>query len=101
VEITSGPCGQEGYISFYLNRKFYKLNLSAFNSIFDFPPSMDLTYRHVSKYFNSNAFSDEIYGDYRYDTSNSKGTIIKNLSVRVAQRLLACGLFAGVLESIV
>ena len=31
-----GPRCQEGYISFYLNKEFYELNLSAFNSIFSF-----------------------------------------------------------------
>jgi len=46
VEVTSGPRCQEGYISFYLNREFYKLNLSAFNSILGFSPSSDLDHRH-------------------------------------------------------
>jgi len=75
VEVMSGPRCQEGYILFYLNRKFYKLNLSAFNSIFNFPPSNDLPYRHVPKEFNPHAFWHEIFGDHWYDTRNSKGTI--------------------------
>ena len=90
----SGPCCQEGYISFYLNREFYELNLSACNSIFGFSPSIDLPYRHVPKEFNPNAFWNEIFGDYWYDISYSKDTIIRNPYIRVAQRLLACGLFA-------
>jgi len=36
VEVLSEPRCQKGYISFYLNREFCKLNLSAFNSIFGF-----------------------------------------------------------------
>ena len=56
VEVTSGPRCQESYISFYLNREFYDLNLSVFNSVFGFPPSMDLPYRYVPKDFNSHAF---------------------------------------------
>ena len=65
------------YISFYLNMELYELNLGAFNSIFDFPPSMDLPYRHVLKNFNSNAFWNEISGDYRYDTYNSKRPLLE------------------------
>jgi len=56
VEVMSGPCCQEGYISFYLNRKFNELNLSVFSGIFSFPSSMDLSYRLVPKEFNPNAF---------------------------------------------
>ena len=94
VEVTSGSRCQETYISFYLIKEFYELNLSAFNSIFSFPPSMDLPCRHVPKEFNPNAFWNEISGNYWYDTSNSKGTVIRNPYIRVAQRLLAYGLFA-------
>ena len=65
------------YISFYLNMELYELNLGAFNSIFDFPPSMDLLYHYVPKKFNPNAFWYEISGDCRYETSNSKGMIFK------------------------
>jgi len=36
VEFMSGPRCQNGYISFYLDREFYELNLSVFNSIFGF-----------------------------------------------------------------
>ena len=60
VEATSGPRYREGYIFFYLNKEFYKLNLTAFNSMFGFLSSMNLPYRHVPKDFNSNAFSNEI-----------------------------------------
>jgi len=42
VEVMSGPRCQEGYISIYLNKEFYELNLRAFNSTFDFPLSMNL-----------------------------------------------------------
>ena len=56
VEVTSDPRCQEGYIFFYLNRKFYELNLSAFNSIFGFIPSMDMSYRRFLKDFGPNAF---------------------------------------------
>jgi len=55
---------------------------------------MDLPYRHVPKEFNRNTFWYEISGDHWYDTNNSKGTIIRNPCIQVAQRLLACGLFA-------
>jgi len=94
VEVTSGPRFEEGYIFFYLNREFYELNLSAFNNIFGFLPSMDLPYHHVPKEFNPNAFWYELYGDHWYDTSNSKDIIIPNAYICVAQQLLACGLFA-------
>jgi len=93
VEVTSRPRYQEGHIFLYLNRDFYKVNLSAFNSILGFPPSMKLPYQHVHKEFNLNVFWNEIFGDHQYDTSNSKGTIIRNPCIQVAQRLLACGLF--------
>jgi len=43
VKVTSGAQCQEGYISFYLQGQFYELNLSAFNEIFGFPPSLDVT----------------------------------------------------------
>jgi len=44
VEVMSGPRCQEAYIFFYLNREFYELNFSAFNSIFGFSLSIDLPY---------------------------------------------------------
>jgi len=56
MEVMGGPRCQEGYISFYLNKEFYELNLSAFNSTFGFPLGMDLPYRHVPKEFNPNTF---------------------------------------------
>jgi len=55
---------------------------------------MDLPYCYVYKEFNLNTFWYELFGDYRYDTSNYKGTIIWNPCIHVAQWLLACGLFA-------
>ena len=55
---------------------------------------MDRSYHHVPKEFNLNAFWYEISKNYRYDTSNSKGTVAQNSYICVAQRLLACGLFA-------
>ena len=76
VEVMIDIRCQEGYISFYINRKFCELNLSTFNSMFGFPPSIDLPCRHVPKDFNPNAFGYELFEDYWYDTCNSKGTII-------------------------
>jgi len=87
VEVTSGP------ISFYLNRKFYELNLSVFNSVFGFPSSMDLPHRYILKEFNLNVFWYEISRYCQYDTSNSKGTVNRNPCICVAQRLFTCGLF--------
>ena len=55
---------------------------------------MDLPYFHYQKDFNMNTFWNKISGDQRYDASNSKGTVIGNPCIRVAQRLLAYGLFA-------
>jgi len=45
VKVTRGPQCQGGYISFYLQGQLYELNLETFNSIFAFPPSMDLLNR--------------------------------------------------------
>jgi len=42
VEVTRGPQHQAGYIFCYSQGQFYELNLGTFNSIFGFPPSMDL-----------------------------------------------------------
>jgi len=50
------------YISFYLQGKFYELNLSAFNEIFSFPPSLDLSLRQVPCEFNSNVFGERFWG---------------------------------------
>jgi len=83
-----------GYILFYLNREFYELNFSAFNSMFDFPPSLDLDGRHVLRQFNRNTFWYTLIGNYQYDAGHSKGTIIGNPCIEVAQRVLARGLFA-------
>jgi len=37
---------------------------------------------------------NEISEDYQCDISNFEGTVIRNPYIRVAQRLLTCGLFA-------
>jgi len=42
---------------------------------------MDLPYRHVPKDFNPNAFWHELSMDHRYDISNSKGAVIRNLYI--------------------
>ena len=79
--------------SFILIGSFYELNLSVFNSIFGIPSSMDLLYCYVPKEFILSAFWYDLSGDYRYDTSNSKETVIRNPCICMVQRLLACGLF--------
>ena len=89
VEVTSGAQCQEGYISFYLLGHFYEFNLSAFNEIFSFPPSLDVTLRAVPRPFNPNAFWLEITGNSNYNKSTFKCTQIRNLCLRVAQRILA------------
>ena len=99
MEVTSGPHCQEGSISLYLDTEFYELNLSIFNGIFGFSLSMNLPYRHVPKEFNLNAFWHEIFWGYRYDTSNPKCIVIRNPCILLAQRLLACGLFARTIAS--
>ena len=43
VKVTSGAQCLEGYILFYLQGRFYKLNLSAFSEIFGFPPGLNVT----------------------------------------------------------
>jgi len=48
----------------------------------------------VPKEFNPNAFWFTLTGTYQYDASHSKGTIICNPCMRVAQRILDCGLVA-------
>jgi len=62
--------------------------------MFGFLLSMDMPHHCIPKDFNPNACLNEISGGYRYDTSNSKGIIIKNPFIWVAQELLTCGLFA-------
>jgi len=47
VKVVKGPQCQEGYISFYLQGQFYELNLSAFNELFGFSPSLDVSLRQV------------------------------------------------------
>ena len=69
------------------------MNVSAFNSIFGFPPIMDLDHHHVPKEFNPNVFWYLINKNYQYNITNSKGTITRNPCIRVAQCLLECGLF--------
>jgi len=71
----------------------YEFNLSAFNEIFGFPPSLDVTLRAVPRPFNPNAFWLEITGNSNYNTSSCKCTQIRNPCLRVAQRTLATGLF--------
>jgi len=93
-EATRGPQCQVRYISFYLQGQLYELSLGTFNSIFGFPPSMDLSNRQVPREFNPNAFWGELSGSVRYSTSSSKCTHIRNPCIRVAQRILACSLFA-------
>ena len=85
---------QAGYMSFYFQGQLYKLNFGSFNSIFDFPPSIDLSHRQVPREFNRNTFWDELSGSVRYSTSSSKCTHIRNPCIRVAQRILACFLIA-------
>jgi len=94
IEVTSGAQCQEGYISFYLLGHFYEFNLGAFSKIFGFPPSLDVTLRAVPRPFNPNAFWLEITGTYNYNTSSCKCTQIRNSCIRVAQRIMASGIFA-------
>jgi len=70
VEVTIGPQFQAGYILFYLRGQFYELNLGTFNSIFDFPPSIDLPSRQVPHEFNANVFWGELSGSARYNTNS-------------------------------
>ena len=84
VDVIRVPCYQESYISFYLNREFYELHLSAFNTIFGCPPSLDLPYHCVPQEFNPNSFLYKIAGDHRYDSSYSKGMVIRNHGIQVA-----------------
>ena len=65
-------------MSFYLLGQFYEINLSAFNEIFRFPPSLDVTLRTVSRQFNPSAFWLEIVGNYNYNTSSCKCTQLRN-----------------------
>ena len=51
VEVTSGAQHQVGCILFHLQGQFYELNLSAFNEIFGFPLSLDVTMRKVPRQF--------------------------------------------------
>jgi len=85
---------KRGYISFYLQGQFYELNLSAFNEIFGFSPSLDVSMRKVPRQINSNAFWLFIARDYNYNTSSCKCTHIRNPCIRVAQRIMALRIFA-------
>ena len=69
------------------------MNLSAFNEIFGFPLSLDVTLRKVPCQFNPSAFWFELAGNYNYHTSSCKCTQIRNPCIRVAQRLMASGIF--------
>jgi len=48
----------------------------------------------VPQEFNLNDFWHTIIGNYQYDASHFKGIIIRNRCIRLAQRVLAFGLFA-------
>jgi len=78
MEVMSGPRCQEGYISFYINRDFFELNLNAFNSTFNFSPCLDLDRCYGPRKFNPNAFWYTITAKYQHDASHSKVTIIRN-----------------------
>jgi len=83
-----------GVISFYLQWQFYELNLGTFNSIFSFPPSMDLSNRQVPWEFNPNVFWGKLSRGGRYSTRSSKCTHNWNPCIRVAQHILTCCFFA-------
>ena len=78
VQVVKG-----GYISFYLNREFYELNLSSFNNMFGFLLSLNLPYWRVPQEFNANAYSSEILGDYCYNANTSKGINTRNPYIQV------------------
>ena len=78
VDVIRGSQCEDGYISFHMQGQFYELNLSIFNEISSFPPSLDLSLQLVPHEFNLNMFWDEILGDFRYTTSSCKGTFIEN-----------------------
>ena len=94
VEVTRGHQCQAGHILFYLQGQLFELNIGTFNSIFGFPPSMNLSHRQVSREFNPNAFWGELSGSIRCNTSSSKCKHMTNPCIRVAQHILACSLFA-------
>jgi len=94
AKVTRGPQCQVGYISFYLQGQLHELNLGTFNSIFGFPPSMDLLNRQVPREFNPNSFWGVLSGSVRYSTISSKCAHIRNPCIRIAQRILTCSLFA-------
>ena len=73
--------------------EFYNINLVAFNDIFGFLPNLDLFDRRISQNFNPNSFSSHIKGDYHYDSSTSKGIIIRNICIPLSQNLLVCRIF--------
>ena len=74
--------------------QLYALNLGTFNSIFGLPLSMELSHHQVPCEFNTNVFWGELSRSVRYSTSSSKCTHTTNPCIRVAQRILACSLFA-------
>jgi len=55
---------------------------------------MDVTLRVVPRAFNSNAFWLEITGTSNCNTTSCKCTQIRNPCIRVAQRIMASGIFA-------
>jgi len=82
VKVTRRYQCQAGYISFYLPGQLYELNLGTFNSIFGFPPSIDLSHR--PRQFIPNAFWGELSRSVRYNTHSSKYTHIRNPCITVA-----------------
>jgi len=82
VEVTSGA--QRQRVIYHFICRFYELNLRAFNEIFDFPPSLDVTMCKVLRQFNPNAFWHQVPRDYNYNTSSCKCTYIRNPCIRVA-----------------
>jgi len=89
VEVANGAQCPEGYILFYLFGQFYEFNLSAFNEIFGFPPSLDVILRKVPHQFNPNVFWFEIVGSFSYNSSSCNCTQIRNPCIRVVQRIMA------------
>jgi len=94
VEVTRGSRCQAGHRLFYLQGQFYEMNLGTFNSMLGFPLSMDLSNHQIPREFNLNAFWGELSRGVRYNASSLKCTHIRNSYIIVAQRILACCLFA-------
>ena len=84
---------RQGYISFYWQGQFYELNLSRFNEIFGFPPSLHVSIRKVPRQFNPNAFWQEI-GRTTTIIPLHVCTHIRNPCIQVAQHIIALDIFA-------